>query len=418
MKKIVKSLLLFILLLIPYIVKADMGMPMSREYDVVVTNPNGIDYYDYNLIKIGHYDTNTILTIEFESTINGTVYLNVKNNDGKNINVKASDVMLKEEEVTPKSEGVTKIRKRKVLVGDKDLEIRKGPSIVYEEIGKVPANTELTVEYVVLDEFTNIKIYCYVEYKGTKGWIYTIGKNAYYSSKDDIEDEYPSIGDMGDEALVVKTVKTSCGTLEPGTIIKEYWYTDMYGNSSILYEKGDCKDNIATMKTGNVALLGQDGYKGKITQKTDLYDLPKGKKIATLESGTEIVQYSYFFPYEEEDNTYYYVEANNQKGWVAVPLDSKVNVIDLTEELVKVPEKEVEEEPEEKKEDKKEKDKETKESSMDSKTIIIICVVAGVSLALGALVTLLLVNKKGKKENKVEKATKEEKKETKDEEKE
>ena len=55
---------------------------------------------------------------------------------------------------------------------------------------------------------------------------------------------------------------------------------------------------------------------------------------------------------------------------------------------------------------------------MDSKTIIIICVVAGVSLALGALVTLLLVNKKGKKETKVEETAKEEKKETKDEEKE
>jgi hypothetical protein len=47
MKKIIKSLLLVVLLLIPYIVKADMGMPPMKEYEVEVVKDE-IYYYDYS----------------------------------------------------------------------------------------------------------------------------------------------------------------------------------------------------------------------------------------------------------------------------------------------------------------------------------------------------------------------------------
>ena len=40
------KVLLISLLLLPCMVKADMGAPEMKPYEMVVTNPEGIDYYD------------------------------------------------------------------------------------------------------------------------------------------------------------------------------------------------------------------------------------------------------------------------------------------------------------------------------------------------------------------------------------
>ena len=56
MKKLLNYLFLLFILLLPFIVKADMGMPPMREYKVVVTNPDGINSY-----KISYENRKTTL---------------------------------------------------------------------------------------------------------------------------------------------------------------------------------------------------------------------------------------------------------------------------------------------------------------------------------------------------------------------
>ena len=69
MKKFLK-LFVLLLLVIPFSVYADMGAPEIKPYEVIVTNPNGIDYYDnINDLNVkGHLNYNDKVTIEYESS--------------------------------------------------------------------------------------------------------------------------------------------------------------------------------------------------------------------------------------------------------------------------------------------------------------------------------------------------------------
>ena len=81
MKKILKLLLLTILF-IPYIVKADMGAPILKPYDMVVTNQNGIDYYGYEnsqLVIKGHLNTRWIIIIKKDVMIWQKLKLTIMN---------------------------------------------------------------------------------------------------------------------------------------------------------------------------------------------------------------------------------------------------------------------------------------------------------------------------------------------------
>ena len=103
-------------------------------------------------------------------------------------------------------------------------------------------------------------------------------------------------------------------------------------------------------------------------------------------------------------NFYIFVEYKGNQYWLKEDCEEE----ELFKEVEK-PADEPEEEPEEEKKEEEEEDKPSKkkkdkdddeddEEMLDSKTIIIICVVAGVAFALGALMTIILVNKR-KKQN-------------------
>ena len=98
----------------------------------------------------------------------------------------------------------------------------------------------------------------------------------------------------------------------------------------------------------------------------------------------------------------YYVKYGDSFGYI-YPQDGETTYVEHIEEVeditnykakVEEPKKEEPKKVEPKKEEKKD------DNGLSSETIVIICVIAGLTLALGTLVTIILVNKK--KKNKVE----------------
>ena len=381
MKKIIKSLLLVVLLLIPYIVKADMGLPPMKEYEVEVVKDE-IYYYDYSGNPKGTIKKGTKLTITYGWVDNGEEYLYGEYNNNW-VYIKSKDVVTKEE-FGIDAEGVAQYTPRKIKV-TKELEVKKGPSESFETVGTIKKG-EYEFEYV-----TQTPIYIYIDTKDVKGWINS-------------EEEGTEFG--GITYIIPVEKETKCGTIPANYEFKNVWYDDIYPQSVTVKYK-DCDVELKILTDIAEVDLHKKVYKSK--KEIEIYknigsNPEKAEK--TIPEGKEFVLITEQFvknQFTQNAEFYYYVEYNKKQYWITA--DDLINNSEFVKDYVEPEEKEEDEEKEE-------------SSSMDSKTIIIICVVAGVSLALGALVTLLLVNKKGKKETKVEKTAKEEKKETKDEEKE
>ena len=151
-------------LVIPSLVKADMGAPEIRSYEVVVSNVNGAKAIGDD--KIIPYETKC--TVNYEDEYEGFLQLEVTcGDDENNYTLDAKDVrILKEEYLPEKDYKLDKLRKYYIF---KDLDMYRGPSFKYDKVDKfIPAGTIIDVSYVDYDD----EVWGYTEYDGQKGWVY------------------------------------------------------------------------------------------------------------------------------------------------------------------------------------------------------------------------------------------------------
>ena len=145
-------------------VKADMGPPTITEYDIRIKDIEGTTAYndwDNSSVTIP-YDS--VLTVTFESNVDGVLFGQIMYNE-KDYLIDLSKV-----EIIKKVIDLSKWEKKpqKMYVYKDGAYLYNGPSKVY---GKVNGNVELPVGTTIEFEYSD-GVWAYVEYKGTKGWVY------------------------------------------------------------------------------------------------------------------------------------------------------------------------------------------------------------------------------------------------------
>ena len=376
MKKIFK-VLMGVLLFLPFVVKADLGMPYFDSYEAVVITDDApyYDYDGYDMKKEGTIPKDSKIEVQYEMDEDKEVYLGAVYK-GDNIYIKAKDVAPLEEEVSYKKYAVDKKYKFKVFEND-GVAVRKGPSVVYDSIGTLKEGTVGTVKGEMPES-----VYIYVETDDLSGWISTQDAAVFTNDR---------------SFIVTQDLKTSCGTVPAYTEFKHPWVSDVWSDKMEVEYKG-CKDTIKWFKRDELLQVSYDTYT-KTKADLKVYDKMDGKKEAfEIPAKTEINYLGTYFDMET-GKEYYYVQYDGKKGWI------KGNDREIFEDFYvgeDISEDEPEEEEEKEDTDKKDKkkhddDEDEDEEKMDSKTIVLICVIGGVAFALGALVSIVLVNKKNKK---------------------
>lgn len=395
MKKISK-LLVLLLLIMPLTVMADMGAPYIEPYDLIVTDSNGVDYYsDYQLTNVkGHIDKDTVITIDYEDTNMYMIKVDGQSGYLKSLDgLKSIKESVKPEEIS--GDAVVKYdTKQKALVYAKDgVDVQTGPGEGYDKVTTIKKGTEIEYEYSMGKGSQTT--YLYVETSEGNGWV-SLSDSKVLTTTDE-------------EFIFRVDVETECGTIPANTILKSVYESNMWSRSNLFTYKG-CNTLQKTFRSSDILqLIG-----GKYTANALLTIYSKAdtssEVLGTIPSGETFINMA---SYSEEGgemftNGFFYVEYNNVKGWAALSNGDFTFVEKVTlESQATVVEEPKKEEPKEepKKEVKKDDPKKTEgKSSLSGETIVIISVVGGVALALGAVAIIVLVNK-NKKKKKVEQTT-------------
>ena len=162
-----KKLLVFVLLIISCYffsiddVKADSASLIISLYDVVVTNPNGAQSQDYGREQVT-FEYGSTLTVfgsyECGSVVCGEKRVYVEYN-GKTYSLLGKDVAVANQDY-PLSNATKLANVKKALVLGNE-KIYKGPSTLFEEVGIIPRDTEITYQYKLMFEARTISLWAY-----------------------------------------------------------------------------------------------------------------------------------------------------------------------------------------------------------------------------------------------------------------
>ena len=382
MKKLLRLLLLFVMF-VPLLAKADMGAPYFREYKAVVVKEEGASYYSdpEEARKISNLAKDQIITISFELRSDGVDYLMFEKNNHYYY-VKASDVMPVEKEVKVTDDNVKKLaEKLKIRVMANEVDVRKGPSVAYDKVGTLKKGTEGTYQYAIPDS-----AYIYIEADGISGWVETL--------------EEAVLTESNVTLILAKDVKLSCTTVPAGTILKNPMKTDDWSRK-VLVEKSGCYELVSNFRDSFFALQLEEEKYYEVIGAVDVFSNPGKKSDISIKKGDYVTVKSEAF-YEDGayDYVYYYADFNGKNVWIRLRNDKVEESIKQVKSIPTKPDKEEEEKEEEEEEEKKKEDKkdddedEEEDKGLDTKTIVLICVIVGLSIALAAIVVILLVNKK------------------------
>ncbi len=298
MKKILKGLLVTILLL-PLLVKADMGAPETVPYTATVVKEGGIDCYNFDGTKYsknGHLDKEEKIKVLYETHAGDITYLAVNGLYGKCSYVKANDVIPDEDEISPKNEGVTELKETQTFIVNADeVKLRKGPSDSYEVIGALKKGTKGTYKYIVSS-------HAYVEANGISGWVDMIGKRVLTKTK----------------YITAADVQTKCGTIPAGTILEDAWAATNWDGETLIRYKG-CEDFIPTFKS--TSIFSFNNYKSsKAKGEIKLYKDPaKTQEIGKIPAGAEfniIAFTNATVPESDVSGIPEYADYNGVQGWL------------------------------------------------------------------------------------------------------
>lgn len=319
MKKIFKAFLMgFLILISPILVKADMGAPMIKEYDVVVTDKNGLKME--NSSTVIPYDTKVKVTYEYES---GGKLLGSVEYNGKYGEIDLSKVKPFNEKVNYKDYDKLETPS-KLYVFEKGAYLYKGPSKVY---GKVDGNVEIPVgeevEYQYHDD-----VWAYVTYKGTSGWVYYYQHSKLYS---DINYPFASIKNNG-KVLTISDVDSLLKSTNSEETVKAdikafteidykyyvnhakttYVYIDYKGNKGWLATYSDFGSSGGALKQSCSYLMVDN--KNGITTYSKPGDI-NSKTDEVLKYASEIqLLYSYY----DDDSIWYKINDGKKDLWLNI----------------------------------------------------------------------------------------------------
>ena len=401
--KNLKKILILLILFIPIFVNADMGAPVLREFEIVVVNPNGVDYtpYQYSDVADPHLAKDTIVYVKAE--YNGTYEIGVKDSDTI-ISIGTIDSLdgfsIVQEEVDPtKTENDKSIikydSKQKAIVNNENgVDILQGPSTVYKKVGTIKKGTELEYEYAIKGE-SGIT-YIYVTYDGKKGWVDILNENVLISNNQ--------------QDIFRNDVSRSCGTIPNNTITTPNYRTDSWSRKA-LFEYNDCKVLLNIFRSEDVLLVtpGTQDWPSnyKTLKDVNVYETAdtSSKLVGTIPAGTEVVMLACVDEMTSDVNVQY-IDYNGMRGWsVGNPSEMYEHVggtlKDIkVEDTLKLKANTDEKKVEVKKDNNKNNN--SKILGLSSKEFVIVCAAAGVLLSLTGVIIIVLINKKkNTKKNKI-----------------
>lgn len=371
--------LLICLLLFPVIVKADMGAPEVRPYELVVIDPDGVDYYpdETATSPSGHIDKDEVVEVTYE--YDGAYHITLKNNDYGVLKSSEGTALVKDE-VDPTKEQddyIFKLDKEKVAIvyAKEGIDLYKGPSSIYDKVTHVKKGTKLKYYYKTSD--THI----YTEYNGKKGWAEVLNEKILLPERADY--------------IAKSDIKLSCGTISKNKVVQIKYKTDIWSHKGLV-EFNNCEELVDIFRSSELLNV----YKQNATSKKDLkiyeYAGNSGKELGIIPSGSEFLSIAAYYIMGEEIGDIY-VEYNDIRGWIKANFnDYEVDENELeNKEILDISSDSDDEEIEEKeeiKENKTEIKKDKKQAKSDD--YVLICVIVGVSVALSSLVTIIIMNKK------------------------
>lgn len=378
--KIIRRIILFLAIVLSVLwieaAHADMSAPELRQFEVVVINPDGVDYYDYKEVLAGHLNKDDIAVIMYE--YNGEYTLGSSESDKYGNHeilgyVKSLDgFSIVQDEVDPTkiTDDNTIIKyetAQKARVNNADgVDMYAGPSSVYEKVGHIDDKTTLTYKYST--EGTHI----YVEYKGKKGWIEILsGKvlvqnEAQYIFKDDIT--------------------TECGTIPRNTITTPTYRTDKWTHESV-FEYNGCEFIYNTFRDEKV--FSMYSYTEKTIVDLPLYEYADSTStlLGTVPAGTELTVLASKDTIGDQEYVIY-AKYNDIKGW-AVGSGEIFDYSTFAESNEKVEDSiKPTEEPKTPAEPKVDVKK-----GISLQELIILCSMGGVLLIVTAVAVVILINK-------------------------
>ncbi len=381
MKRVFR-LLLIMIMVIPFVARADMGAPELELYEAYVMPEGGADYYDYNpttkeyTVK-GHLNEGIIVMVEsdYEDGYVG-VFISSVNQNGI---MKVTDIA-KMDEVKPDSPYVSKEEKpynaKVAKIGG--LEVKKGPSEKYEYAGWIDKDKVFTVRYSDYDGS-----YVYIDDGEVKGWV-----NGY---RGDLLYNQPS------NYILTKSLKIDNVTAPKDAIVHSEWCTDMWGRSAVL-EYNNAEALIEVYKNDDMILL-EDEVKVLKTKKTiktySNIDYYGDKQKGTLPEGTELYLLGYGVDSNDDFGKGYVFEKGKTEGFWIYMDESALDEVGY-EKTSNATKQEIQETTTTVAAEPKEVDT-VENKTFSTRDVVIISAIVGVVVALTAIVVIVLINKKKKK---------------------
>ena len=185
----------------------------------------------------------------------------------------------------------------------------------------------------------------------------------------------------------MKDMKLSCATVPKNKIIVPKYNTDAWSHQSLVEYQGCQK--LAENRSGEkeIAAIWPRKYKTKSELTIYEYYGNTGNELAKIPTDAEIISYAQN-GIQGEETTNLYVEYNQIKGWIKTGYNDIEYIEDLNIDDLKL---EVEETKEDDLIDTTEKQATTTGKITD---YVVTCVIIGLSIAVIALIILLIINKR------------------------
>lgn len=308
--KIIRRILLFLAIIISVLwieaVYADMSAPDLRGFEIVVINPDGVDYYDYKGEIKGHLDKDKVVIVEYEYNGQYTIASQETNKYGGHDSIgyiySLDGFSIVQEEVDPTKltddKSITKYDTPQIakIYADEGVDIYKGPADVYEKVGHIKKDVTLTYSYSVGGfGITHI----YVEYNGEKGWIEILDGKVLIQN--DVQ------------YIFANEVSTECGTIPRNSITTPKLKTDQWTHKS-LFEYNGCQTLLNTFRDDNIfyvylhnEILSKDVslYEYADTSSSVVTTIPAGTEVTVL-AGKDTLG---------DPNYVMYIKYNDKNGW-------------------------------------------------------------------------------------------------------
>lgn len=337
MKKI-KLFILLLILSIPMFVSADASGAMITEYKIRISNKSGAIVYEWDNKNEKYIKTNEVLkydntyTVMFEQINNKQLYGSIYETIGEGDDAEFKSYTINLADAKPLKYNLEDYKQdstQKYYVFEEGVTLYQGPSKIYDKVSPEKSiSVDTTLETKYYDE-----LWAYIEYQGTKGWIYTDSTGSIY-------DETAGVAELNNGIVSLKTIgpvelyetpksdKTIGVTIPKNTELNNYKFSAIYSirkgiaNWYIEYngKKGWLRMDI---KNSNVAEMNDfpESFAVANYQGIKLYNNPNDEKniIDTIPYLTELSPaiYIYWKDYRDYDNNHWLqVTYDNKIGWI------------------------------------------------------------------------------------------------------